>query len=74
MKKILATFTILLLPLYFSAQETNISGTVKSEEGTVVSNDQFFRCNCRLHHLQRRCCKMEKTDQFFPTESFNDFI
>ena len=37
MKKTLATFTVLLLPLYLSAQETNITGTVKSEEGTVVS-------------------------------------
>lgn len=37
MKKTLATFTVLLLPLYLSAQETNITGTVKSEEGTAVS-------------------------------------
>jgi len=32
MKKTLATFTVLLLPLYFSAQETNISGTVKQKK------------------------------------------
>ncbi|MCX8525842.1 SusC/RagA family TonB-linked outer membrane protein [Chryseobacterium formosus] len=37
MKKTLATFTVLLLPLYLSAQETNITGSVKSEDGTVVS-------------------------------------
>jgi len=37
MKKTLATFTVLLLPLYLSAQEINITGTVKSEEGTTVS-------------------------------------
>lgn len=37
MKKTLATLPVLLLPLYLSAQETNISGTIKSEDGAAVS-------------------------------------
>ncbi|KAA2224887.1 SusC/RagA family TonB-linked outer membrane protein [Chryseobacterium sediminis] len=37
MKKTLATFAVFLLPLYFSAQEINISGNVKSENGSSVS-------------------------------------
>lgn len=37
MKRTLATFTVMLLPLYLSAQESKITGTVKSEDGTVVS-------------------------------------
>ena len=38
MKKTLSTFIVFLLPLYFSAQEVNISGTVKSEDGAVISD------------------------------------
>lgn len=37
MKKTLATFAVFLLPLYFSAQEINITGNVKSENGSSVS-------------------------------------
>lgn len=37
MKRTLATFSALLLPFYFYAQEINISGTIKSEEGQLVS-------------------------------------
>lgn len=37
MKKTLATLPVLLLPLYLSAQETNISGTIKSEDDAAVS-------------------------------------
>jgi hypothetical protein len=33
MKKTLATLSVFLLPLYLSAQQTTVSGTVKSEEG-----------------------------------------
>jgi len=37
MKRTLATFSALLLPFYFYAQEINISGTIKSEEGKSIS-------------------------------------
>ncbi len=37
MKRTLATFAVFLLPLYFTAQEINISGNVKSENGSSVS-------------------------------------
>lgn len=37
MKKTLATFAVFLLPLYLTAQEINISGNVKSENGSIVS-------------------------------------
>ena len=37
MKKTLATLSVFLLPLYLSAQQTTVSGTVKSEEGNTIS-------------------------------------
>ncbi|MEI7486314.1 MAG: carboxypeptidase-like regulatory domain-containing protein [Chryseobacterium sp.] len=47
MKKTLATFAIFLLPLYLTAQEINISGNVKSENGSTVSGVNITDKNSR---------------------------